>query len=288
MHVANRFGMSHYPYCTRRIPMTSVSILVKTVTVLFIILAAGILPTLNAGAEETLRYSCSAQVFEAFGKEAVKAFEQKTGIHVNTHVTTSRIAVSRLMMDFSDIAGTTLPLPLKRIESGYVQTPFCRDDLSVIVNSACPVKGISSQTLKKIFRKEITNWKELGGKDQEIFVVIPSTETGAFNNFDTQVMSHIELRYDFLAAQSTTVIDAVHYMPNAISFVSYGAARGKKGINILSIDGRKPGEKEYPYGQVFSFVTRGNPSGALKQFIDFAFTEEGREIIKRNKMSVMD
>jgi phosphate transport system substrate-binding protein len=169
-----------------------------------------------------------------------------------------------------------------------VQTPFCRDELAVIVSNACPVNDISSKNLKKVFTKEITNWKELGGMDKEIFIVIPSTETGAFDNFDTQVMSHIELRYDFLAAKSTIVIDATRHMPDTISFISYGAALGQKGIKILSIDGRKPGEREYPYGQVFSYITRGKPSGDVKKFIDFAFTKEGKEIIKRKGMSLIE
>ena len=267
--------------------MTRIPLLAKTLTVLSILLLTGIMPVLSADAVEELRYSCSAQVYEAFGKEAIEAFERKTAIIVDTHVTSSRIAVSRLMMDFSDVASTTRPLSFKRIDYGYVQTPFCKDYLAVIVNATCPVNNISSKNLKKVFSKEITNWQELGGMDQEIFVVIPSTETGAFKNFDSLIMSHIELRYDFLAQKSTIVMDVTRYLPDTISFISYGAALNQKGIKILSIDGRKPGEKEYPFGQVFSYITRGKPTGAVKKFIDFAFTEEGQEIIKKKGMNLI-
>ncbi|MFO7560939.1 MAG: substrate-binding domain-containing protein [Desulfobacterales bacterium] len=268
--------------------MNRIPLLTKTLAVLSVFLLAGIMPVLSADAVEELRYSCSAQVYEAFGKEAIKAFERKTGILVDTHVTSSKVAVSRLMMDFSDIAGATRPLAFKRIDYGYVQTPFCKDYLAIIVNAACPVNDISSKNLKKVFSRKISNWKELGGMDQEIFIVIPSTDTGAFKNFDSLVMSHIELRYDFLAYKSTIVIDAVRYLPDTISFISYGAALNQKGIKILSIDGRKPGEKAYPYGQTFSYVTRGKPTGAVKKFIDFTFTEEGKEIIKRNGMDLVE
>lgn len=265
--------------------MTRLPLLAKTVAALFVLLLTSITPVPTADAAEELRYSCSAQVYEAFGKEAIEAFESKTGIIVDTHITSSKIAVSRLMMDFSDVASTTRPLSYKRIDYGYVQTPFCRDYLAVIVNATCPVNDISSKNLKKVFSKEIANWKELGGVDQKIFIVIPATDTGAFKNFDSLIMSHIELRYDLLAYKSTIVMDATRYMPDTISFISYGAALNQKGIKILSIDGQKPGEKEYPYGQVFSHITRGEPTGAVKKFVDFAFTEEANEIIKRKGMS---
>jgi len=265
--------------------MTRLPLLSKTITALLVLLLTCIATLPTADAVEELRYSCSAQVYEAFAKEAIEVFERKTGIIVNTYVSSSRTAVSRLMMDFSDVASTTQPLSHKRIEYGYAQTPFCWDYLAVIANTTCPVNDISSKNLKKVFSKGITNWKELGGMDHKIYIVIPATDTGAFKNFDSLIMSHIELRYDFLATKSTNVMDATRYMPDTISFISYGATQNQKGIKILSIDGRKPGEKEYPYGQVFSYITRGEPTGAVKKFVDFAFTEEGKEIIKRKGMN---
>ena len=46
------------------------------------------------------------------------------------------------------------------VEKGYVLS----------VNQANPVKSLSPLEVKDIFDQEITNWKEVGGNDEEIMV----------------------------------------------------------------------------------------------------------------------
>jgi len=52
----------------------------------------------------------------------------------------------------------------------------------------------------------------------------------------------------------------------------------------LKIDGRLPADPDYPYFQIFYYVTKGQPKGNLKAFIDFAFSEKGKKIMYRNGM----
>ena len=55
-------------------------------------------------AQEKLRYSCSSQVYEAFEKERLELFSKATGIEVELYVSSSSVAVNRLMSGQSDIA----------------------------------------------------------------------------------------------------------------------------------------------------------------------------------------
>lgn len=238
----------------------------------------------TAAAENTIRYSCSAQVNEAFGPDFIEAFTKESGITVETYISSSQSAVHRLFSDFSDIASTTERIYHRYNEYGYVQTPFCRDPLAIVVNATCSVDNLSEAQVKAVFNKTITNWKELGGPDKRIIVIIPGLRTGAFNNFEKQIMSRRELQYDFTAYRSTRVLDAVERFPEMISFIGYGATKGRDRVKTLSVNHHAPSETRYPYYQIYSFVSRGNPTGAVHEMIQFFLSPKGRDLIKAHGM----
>jgi phosphate transport system substrate-binding protein len=236
-------------------------------------------------AEEVLRYSCSPQVFEAFGNERLTAFTQKTGIQVDLGLYASSVAVDRLMNGLSDIASTAQRLTPLQKDSGLVESACCKDPLAIIVNAECPVSNISDTQLKDVFAGKITNWKDLGGPNKDIIVIMPGEQTAAHQNFSRDVMAgHTEVS-DIVTKKSTMVIEATRRMPWSISFTSQGAARLiTHGLKKLKINGLAPEDKDYPYHQAFSFVTRGLPAGSAKQFIDFCLSKEGRDIIRKKGM----
>lgn len=234
-----------------------------------------------ANAEETLRYSCSAQVFEAFGTDRLEAFTKETGIKVDLHVSSSGSAVYRLMNDYSDIASAARGLYYRQKDSGYIEIPFCKDPLAVITNTECPIDNITSEQLKGIFSKRITNWKEVGGQDQRILVIIPDKETGAYKNFERMVMEREEeILYDYTSFQSTMVLDAIESIPCGISFIAQGGLTAHKGVKAIKVNGLAPRDKDYPYSQTFYYITKGEPAGPVKAFIDFTLSEKGIAIMK--------
>ena len=234
----------------------------------------------NVKGAEVLRYSCSAQVFQAVDNERLAAFTKKTGIHVQVISDTSSVAFIRLMNGLSDIASTAESLSRVQKEIGFVQTPFCKDPLVVIVNDQCSIENLTDIQLRAIFNGSVKNWKELGGPDKEIVCIVPSTETAAHRNFSQQVMLGLEISYDIMTAQSTTVIALTRQVPWSISFITRGAATWRpEGIKVIKVNGLSPEDASYPYYQVFSFVTAGIPVGAARTFIDFALSDEGKKII---------
>ena len=54
---------------------------------------------------------------------------------------------------------------------GLVDTPIAYDGIAVIVSPENPVSGLTSQQLRDVFAGKITNWREVGGKDQAIDLV---------------------------------------------------------------------------------------------------------------------
>ena len=131
----------------------------------------------------------------------------------------------------------------------------------------------------------MTNWKGLGGPDERIIVVVPGTDTAAYRNFDRQAMRGEKIFYDFISYRSTMAVRAIERVPYSISFIGQGVVANQPGIKTLKINGRKPGEADYPYHQVLSFAVEGNPAGVAARFIDFTFSEKGQAIIKGKNMT---
>jgi len=244
------------------------------------------IPSGSTLAKEVLKYSCSAQVYEAFENERLDAFTKKTGIEVELSIFSSYKAFFRLMNGYSDIASMARRLYKRHQKFGFVETPFCKDPLAVIVCAQCPIPDLTEAQLRDIFGGTITNWKEVGGPDQPIIVVLPSEETAAYRNFSLKVMFSREMVYDIKTHRSTMVIEATRRFPWSISFIAQGAAGYRQeDVKIAKLNGLLPTDPGYPYYQVFSFVTKGRPTGAPKKFIDFALSEEGKKIVVNRGMA---
>jgi len=56
-------------------------------------------------------------------------------------------------------------------------------------------------------------------------------------------------------------------------------------VKVLKIEGRSPLDMGYPYYQVFSFVTKGKPTGAAKEFIDDVLSGPGTKIMLKRGMT---
>jgi ABC-type phosphate transport system substrate-binding protein len=116
-------------------------------------------------------------------------------------------------------------------------------------------------------------------------IIVPSKDTAAHKNFRRQVMKRKDIEHDFMAYDSTMVIEAVKYFPcGAVSFISQGAAMHHKELKTLKIEGLSPTDEDYPYYQIFYLITQKEPEGNLKKFIDFAYSEEGAKIIRNYGM----
>ena len=59
------------------------------------------------------------------------------------------------------------------------------------------MEDISESQLQEIFSGNITNWKEVDGPDEPIFVLVPGEDIGAYKNYTRQVMKLKEISQFF-------------------------------------------------------------------------------------------
>ena len=98
----------------------------------------------RTGAQEVLRVSSSAQVYDAYLKDAIPAFEEQTGIRMDVFISSSVSSLGRLMNGMCDLATTVEGFTFRYGEYGYLEIPFCRDPLVVITHPGLPVDSSAS------------------------------------------------------------------------------------------------------------------------------------------------
>lgn len=142
-----------------------------------------------------------------------------------------------------------------------------------IANKSAGVSNLSKQQLSDIFTGKITNWKQVGGKNQTITVINRSKGSGTRGTFEGLVLNGKKPIQAQEQDSNGTVRKIVSSTPGTISYISFPYANDEN-IQKLSIDGIKPTNKNvetnrwhlWSYEHVY---TKGKPNKNVQKFIDY-------------------
>ena len=73
-----------------------------------------------------------------------------------------------------------------------IETPIALDAFVFVVHPGNPVKALTIEQIQKIYTKEITNWLQVGGNDEEIVVYTRPRNSGSEEVFRVLVMNGLE------------------------------------------------------------------------------------------------
>ncbi|AZB44567.1 phosphate ABC transporter substrate-binding protein [Bacillus sp. FJAT-42376] len=146
---------------------------------------------------------------------------------------------------------------------------------ATIVHKSNSVKNLSTAQLQGIFSGKITNWKQVGGKNEEIVVVNRKSGSGTRVNYQAKALkgkSFMTKGNYKEVGKSGEMTTAVSSNPNAIGYVDLAYVKGN--IKPLSYNGvaattANVKSKKYPVYGVGYFLTKGSASGANKAFISY-------------------
>lgn len=174
---------------------------------------------------------------------------------------------------------------LKADEKDLHEIVIARDGLAIIVHPSNPVRGATLFQVKQIFSGDLTNWKQLGGPDKEITVVTREEGSGTRGAFQELVMGKTRIFKGAITEDSNgTVREIVANDPFSVGFISLGLVNEQ--VRALALDGVIGNEASirsgaYKLVRPFLFLTRGDPSGPAKEFIDFVLSDEGQALVKK-------
>ena len=150
--------------------------------------------------------------------------------------------------------------------------------ITPIVTPGVGISDISLENLGKIFTGEITNWKELGGKDLAITVLNRSSGSGTRATFDRWVLPEGTKSIITQEQESSgTVRQIVGSTPGTISYVAFSYVDDT--VKALSIDGVKPTDENVKKNKwvIWSYehmYTNGEPEGLTKDFLDYILSDD--------------
>jgi phosphate transport system substrate-binding protein len=168
------------------------------------------------------------------------------------------------------------------------------DGLAVVVNPANPVSELTFAQLADIYTGKISNWKDVGGKDEVMVVLSRDTNSGTHVFFKEHVLQSKDPRAEYggkvqmMAASQAGVIE-VRQNPKAIFYVGLGYVGDEmKALAIkreASSEAVKPSQEtvksgEYAIARPLYLYTNGEPTGLAKAYIDWIMGADGQRIVR--------
>lgn len=169
------------------------------------------------------------------------------------------------------------------------------DGLIILVNKENPVNELTLEQLRGIFMKEIKNWKEVGGDDLEIVILSRESNSGTHMFFKERVLrrGNASAKDEFsvdslLMPSSRAIFDEVYQNPHAVGYVGMGFSDNSIKVLKIAKDEDSPYiypypehilSDKYPISRPLLLYTKQNPTGLIKDFIDFALSPQGQAIV---------
>jgi len=146
------------------------------------------------------------------------------------------------------------------------------------------VKGLSRQQVRDIYSGNITNWKEVGGPDEDIYVISREEGSGTRDNFNEVVLGRRDAQtpgVDTVAMGGAEVKTAISGSYKAIGYLGFNYLGS--GVAGIAFNGVMPNYENikldiYDLHRHLYFYTFGKPTDGAQAFIDFVQGPQGQRI----------
>ncbi len=222
--------------------------------------------------------------------EIGKRFESlHPGVRVDVQTGGSSRGVADARRELADIGMVSRALKPEE-EDDLLAFTIARDGICVILHQDNPIAALSDVQIIAIYTGGVENWHEVGGNDAEITVVNKAEGRSTLELFLSHFkLENSDIQADVVIGDNEQGIKTVAGNANAIGYVSIGTAEydATHGVAIkllplgavaASIENVRNGS--FPLSRPLNLVTKSEPEGLAKEFIDFARSPAVHDIVK--------
>jgi phosphate transport system substrate-binding protein len=256
--------------------------MIKKLACLFMVVCL-ITPSLCCGDNSNSITIAGSTTILPLAEKLAKGYEAlNTEVNISVMGGSSSVGVQQAASGTVDIG--TCSRELVASEKGaVVENILAKDGVAIILHPSNPVNDLSLEQIRNIYTGSITNWEEVGGPDESIHVIAREEGSGTREAFQLLVMDYQLITASaILQTSNGSMRVSVAGDRNSIGFLSFGYIDDSvKAISISGVapivDNAKNGS--YPIVRPLLFLTKSQPRGIVKDFIDFCLSEEGQSIV---------
>ncbi|MBK7318360.1 MAG: phosphate ABC transporter substrate-binding protein [Anaerolineales bacterium] len=277
---------------------------------ILLLLSSILLSSCGGSSDSSSAETTAAQYIENKGSDTIVNLalawaERYQGNHPEIRISVtgggSGTGIAALINNTVDLANASRQIKDEEIAEAQskgvepVEHIIARDAIAVIVNPENPVNELTLQQISDIYSGKTTNWSEVGGDDRPIVKLSRETNSGTHVYFLETVL-RLGSKEDktlfstdtLLLPSSEGIISEVRDNPNAIGYDGLGyvpddlkmiaIAKEAGGLYVLpSIE--TVNDKTYAIARDLYMYTNGEPTGVIKDYLDWILSDEAQQIV---------
>jgi phosphate transport system substrate-binding protein len=177
-----------------------------------------------------------------------------------------------------------------------VEHVVAMDAIAVVVNPRNPVDQLSIPQISDIYVGRTTNWQEVGGEDRPIVLASRESNSGIYMYFLENVVRRGDPNNDDLFSPEALLLPSsevigleVAQNPNAIGYDGLGYVTPQQKTVRVAVNQAGPfvpptaetvNEGTYPIARPLYMYTSGEPTGAIKEYLDWIMSDDGQRIVE--------
>ncbi len=161
------------------------------------------------------------------------------------------------------------------------------DGIAVFLHESNPLNDLSIAQLKGIYTGAITNWEEVGGKDEMIILYSRENNSGTYVFFKEHVLDQEDY------ADRTQTLPGTAAVVNAVSKdkagIGYGGLAWAAGVKFCGVKAddttaavlptaETVSDGSYPISRELYWFFNGKPEGEMKKLLNWCLSEEGQKL----------
>ncbi len=227
--------------------------------------------------------AAGSTAFQPFAEKLAEQFMAgNPGININIQGGGSALGIQSALSGAAEIGMADLvelPEEAKKLNSIVV----ARDGIVMVVNLKNKITTLTVDQIRDIYNGKIKNWKELGGDSSPITVISREAGSGTRSSFETIIKNVSLVNTALIQDSNGTVRETVINDANAIGYLSHGLINEKikpLALNGISCTTGQIMNGKYILVRPVYLLTKSEPAGNIKLFIDYVLSPEGQETIK--------